>query len=249
MCKLFRLLVLPILIAAPTAYADSGESTRVADAGQHAYTGAGHYPYREKSDYVLKELDLKPGDVVVDIGAGDGWWAERMAKSVGAEGIIHASEVDQKKVEEMKEQFADIPQIGPYLSPTDSTSLPENSCDLAFLSKTYHHLDKGGHVDYLRHLRKVVKPMGRLCVIERHPALTSGRGSQHAWSPAVLMQQAEEAGWVPVRYELITGTYHYIAMFVQQGLFSPGPPRRGRAVGRNRSDEDQDQRFEQDGGI
>lgn len=225
MRKLFRSLVL-LTVVVPTIYADSGESTRVADASQHTCTSSGHYPYREKSDYVLRELDLKPGDVVVDIGAGDGWWAERMAKSVGADGVIYASEVDQKKVDGMKKQFADVPQIKPYLCPTDSTSLPANSCDLAFLSKTYHHLNKGGHVDYLRHLRKVVKPTGRVCVIERHPALTGGRGGQHAWSPGLLMQQAEEAGWVPVRYELITGTYHYIAIFVQQELFQSGPPRR-----------------------
>jgi len=236
MCNLFRLLVLLIVIAAPTTtYADSGQSTRVIDANQHVYKGADRYPYREKSDYVLKELDLKPGDVVVDIGAGDGWWAEQMVKSVGTEGVIHASEVEQKKVDEMKEKFAHIPQIKPYLSPTDSTDLPENSCDLAFLSKTYHHLNKGGHVDYLLHLRKVVKPTGRVCVIERHPSLADGRGKEHAWSPGLLIQQAEKAGWILVRYELMTGTYHYITIFVQKDLFLRGPPRGRPAAGRNRS--------------
>ncbi|MFC1637248.1 class I SAM-dependent methyltransferase [Planctomycetota bacterium] len=166
MYKLSRLFVLLISISVPTAaYADSGESTRITDAEQHAYSGTGRYPYREKSVYVLKELDLKPGDTVVDIGAGDGWWTRKMAEAVGPEGVIHASEVVQKLVDTMKEEFADISQIKPYLSPTDSTSLAENSCDLAFLSKTYHHLDEGSHVDYLRHLKKVVKPMGRLCVI------------------------------------------------------------------------------------
>ena len=104
------LLVLLMLIAAPvTVYADSDQSTRVVDAKQHTYGGSGRYPYRDKSDYVLKELDLKSGDVVVDIGAGDGFWSRQMAKSVGAEGVIHASEVEQKKVDDMKEKLADIP--------------------------------------------------------------------------------------------------------------------------------------------
>jgi len=222
MCNLIRFVVVLMLLSLPTGtYADSVQSTRVIDNNQHACTGGGGYPYRNKSEYVLKELDLKVGDVVVDIGAGDGWWAEKMAKFVGSEGIIHASEVEQKKVDRMKGKFADIPQLKPYLSPTDGTALADNSCDLAFLSKTYHHLNKGGHVDYLRHLRKVVKPTGRLCVIEKHAAFASGRGKEHAWLPDLLFRQAEEAGWIPVRYELITGTYHYIAIFVQRELFTP----------------------------
>jgi len=228
------LLVSLIIIAAPASvYADTDQSTRVADTKQHAYGGSGRYPYRDKSDYVLKELDLKAGDVVVDIGAGDGFWSRQMAKSVGAEGVIHASEVEQRKVDDMKEKLADVPQIKPYLSPLDGTALPENSCDLAFLSKTYHHLNEGGRVDYLRHLRKVINPDGRLCVIEMNSALGSGRGRDHALSPGLLIQQAEEAGWILVRCELMTGTYHFIAIFVQKELFPPQPSRGGRASERN----------------
>jgi ubiquinone/menaquinone biosynthesis C-methylase UbiE len=227
MCNLIRFLLILTLLSMPIeVYADSAQSTRVNDSNQHACTGGGGYPYRKKSEYVLKELDLQAGDVVVDIGAGDGWWAEKMFKFIGSEGIIHASEVEQKKVDGMKEKFADVPQIKPYLCPTDGTALPDNCCDLALLSKTYHHLNKGGHVDYLRHLQKVVKPTGRLCVIEKHAALGSGRSKEHAWLPGMLFQQAEEAGWIPVRYELITGTYHFIAIFVQRDLFPPEPGRR-----------------------
>jgi ubiquinone/menaquinone biosynthesis C-methylase UbiE len=230
---IFSLVLLILIIFPAVVYADSGQSTRIVDPNQHAYDGTGRYPYRQKSDYVLKELDLKASDVVVDIGAGDGFWARQMAKSVGVEGIIHASEVEQEKVDDMKEKLADVPQIKPYLSPLDGTDLPENSCDLAFLSKTYHHFNEGGHVDYLRHLRKVVKPAGRLCVIEMNSALGSGRSKEHTWSPGLLIQQAEEAGWILVRCELMTGTYHFIAIFVQKELFPPQPSRRRRATGNN----------------
>jgi ubiquinone/menaquinone biosynthesis C-methylase UbiE len=212
-------LVLTLIALSTPVQAESGQSTRVTDLDQHSCKIRGGYPYREKADYVLKELDLQPGDVVADIGAGDGWWAERVAELVGPEGVIHASEVDQKKVDRMKERLADLPQVKPYLCPTDGTGLPDDSCDLAFLSKTYHHLPSGGHVDYWRHLRQVVKPAGRVCVIERHTELATGRGKEHGWSPGLLAQQAEEAGWILVRYELITGTYHYLAIFVQKDLF------------------------------
>ena len=70
------------------AYAESGKSTRVTDEKQHVCEEGGGYPYRKKSEYVLGELDLKPGDVIVDIGAGDGWWTEKMALKIGADCTI-----------------------------------------------------------------------------------------------------------------------------------------------------------------
>lgn len=199
---------------------DSWQGTRITDSNQHQPAGTGRYPYRGKSDYVLRELDLRPGDVVVDIGAGDGFWAERMAALVGKEGTVYASEVEQNKVDRMKEKFGDLTQVRPYLCPTDGTGLAENSCELAFLSKTYHHLNADGRVDYLRHLRKVVRPTGRLCVIERYADI-AGQRSSHDMLLSQLVKQAEQAGWIAVRYELMTGTYHYIAIFVQKDLFPP----------------------------
>ena len=147
-------------------------------------------------------------------------------EAVGESGVVHAGEVDQKKVDKLKEKYAEVPQLKPYLCPTDGTGLPDNSCDLAFFSKSYHHLNADSHVDYLRHLHQVIKPTGRVCVIERHPALAEGRSKEHAWSPSHLMEQAEQAGWIVVRYELITGTYHYIALLVPKELFPPEPQRK-----------------------
>jgi predicted methyltransferase len=228
--RVYRRVILAALLAALVAYpaatcfADSGDSTRITKDDQQARTITGGYPYREKSDYVLGELDLKPGDVVVDIGAGDGWWSEKMAPAVGPTGAVHAAEVGQDKVDKMKKSFADTPQIKPYLIPLDGTALEENSCDLAFFSKAYHHLNKDSHVDYLRHLNEVVKPTGRLVVIEQYQKLAVGKSRDHAWAPGLLIQQAEEADWVLLRCELIAGTHHFIAVFAQNEIFPVKQP-------------------------
>lgn len=222
--RLFSLLLTLILAdiwPVHHAFAVQIESTRVTDTVQYARTGS-KYPYRSKQDYILKELDLREGDMVADIGAGDSWWTERMVKYVGEEGRIFALEVNKKKVEELKKKFAGVEQIKPSLCEKESTGLEENSCDLVLFSQVFHHLDKDGRVDYLRHLRKIVKPTGRVVVIEKYVETVTGH-NRHGTRLSVLVAEAEEAGWVPVRYELMTGTYHYIATFVQKDLFPPEP--------------------------
>jgi ubiquinone/menaquinone biosynthesis C-methylase UbiE len=214
-----------VLALTTCLWAEEPQSTRVPDLKYHAYTGTSGYPYRAKSDYILGVLDIQPGDVVIDVGAGDGWWTDVLAKQVGEAGTVHACEVTDKLVSKLQERFKDVPQVHAYLSPKEGTDLPEDSCDLAFFSKVYHHLSEGTHVDYLRHLTRVIKPTGRLCVIERYLEITPGTKS-HGWTLSLLIKQAEEAGWIPVRYELIRGTYHYMVVFVRQDLFPPEPKRK-----------------------
>ena len=193
--------------------------------------GCGGQGYREAVDQVINRLALRQGQVIVDIGAGDGWWAKRMATRIGPQGIIHAGEISQDKVDRLKKNCADTPQIRPYQCPLDGSGLDENSCDLAFISKTYHHFDKAGQVDYLKHLKQVIKPNGRLVILERHAALATGRGLEHAELPGLLVQQAEKAGWMLLRCELLRGSDHFMATFVAPEAVNKrlarGKPERG----------------------
>jgi len=191
--------------------------------------------YREAAGYVVKRLGLRRKSVVVDIGAGDGWWSSKMAEKLGPKGVIHTGEIDQKKVDAIKEKWKAVPQIKPYLCPTDGTGLEENSCDLAFISKTYHHFGKDTHVDYLRHLKKVIKPSGRVVIIERHADLASGRGKEHAWQPGLLGQQAEQAGWMLLRCELIPGSDHFMATLIKPEAFAEKFSRRLKTAKRKQT--------------
>lgn len=180
----------------------------------------GGYGYREAADAVINRLQLKPDSVIVDIGAGDGWWSSKMAEKLSPAGTIHAAEVEQKKVDAMKSKWAGIPQIKPCLCPTDGTGMEDNTCDLAFISKTFHHFDKDGQVDYLKHLKQVIKPTGKLVIIERHSALATGRGAEHGGLPGLIAKQAEEAGWMLLKCDLLPGSDHFMAIFVQPDTFA-----------------------------
>ncbi|MHC4532793.1 MAG: class I SAM-dependent methyltransferase [Planctomycetota bacterium] len=234
MSKRFRVcgVVVAILFLCLPAVGQQRESS--SGRGSSSRGGRG---YREAADYVVKRLGLRRRSVVVDIGAGDGWWASKMAEKLGVKGVIHAGEIDQKKVDAMKEKWEATPQIKPYLCPTDGTGLEESSCDLAFISKTYHHFDKDTQVDYLRHLKKVIKASGRVVIIELHADLASGRGKEHSVQPGLLGHQAEQAGWMVLRCELIPGSDHFMATFVKPEAFSEKLSRRLKAAAKRRQSE------------
>jgi predicted methyltransferase len=47
----------------------------------------------QKPDEVVKALELKPGDVVADVGAGSGYFTRRIAKAVALGGKVYAVDV------------------------------------------------------------------------------------------------------------------------------------------------------------
>lgn len=195
------------------------QTTRITNEKQHERQGPRSYPYRDKADFVMRELDVQAGDVVADLGCGTGFWTKLMAETVGSTGTVHASEVSDEKVAGLKKQLESLPQVKPYVCPKDGTGLPEKSCDLVYLSQTYHHLPDD-RLAYLKHLRTVIKPDGRLAIIEKYPVIAT-KANGHGTDLSALMSVAEKTGWIPLRIELIPSTYHYLAIFAQKEMFPP----------------------------
>lgn len=216
----FALAVIPAFLAPPPAVQDPGwRSTRILDPAQYRRRGSQNYPHRAEPHvgFISRELDVRTGDAVADVGAGDGFWTDLLSRRVGAEGTVWAAEVTQTLVDKLAERFADTPQVKPRLIPKDRLDLPERSLDLAWFSLVYHHLpeDRAG---YLKRLRAVVKPTGWLAIVERYSVLLSGP-KVHGAPASALLGAAESAGWVLLRFELLPGTNHYLAFFAQKDLF------------------------------
>jgi SAM-dependent methyltransferase len=120
----------------------------------------------ERPDLLLAELDLKPGMVVADIGAGSGYHARRIAETVGRAGKVYAVDVQPQMVERLR-ALAREPRYGnlqPILSTADDVSLPPASVDLAIMVDVYHELEFP--LEVMRSVVRALKPGGRVALVE-----------------------------------------------------------------------------------
>ena len=150
---------------------------------------------------LAKLMEWKAGTVVADIGAGDGKFSFEAAKRVGAEGRVYATEIDQDKLKELREEVKkrNLQNVTVVTSKEADTGLPEGCCDAIFLRHVYHHLTQPGEFD--RNLVRSLKPGAHLVVIDFPPssnsALVEGvpknRGG-HGIPEKVLVEELTAAG-------------------------------------------------------
>ena len=121
---------------------------------------------KNKPDQILKALALQPGQTVADIGAGGGYFSLRFANVVGREGRVFAVDTDPSFLELImsKAKEKGLDGVETVLATEDELRLPKRSLDLVFMRNVTHHLPN--RVDYFGKLRDMLKPDGRVAIIE-----------------------------------------------------------------------------------
>ncbi len=92
-------------------------------------------PYFRNPQRLLKAAGLKPGQKVLEVGCGPGFFTIPAAKIVGEEGVVYAVDVHPLAIERVKEKIEreGIKNITPILANASDTGLPDQSIDLAFI--------------------------------------------------------------------------------------------------------------------
>ena len=120
----------------------------------------------ERSDVLMRELALRPGMVVADVGAGSGYYSRRMARAVSPGGAVFAVDVQPQMVALLKDlsRQPDLAGIQPILATEQDVRLAPASIDLAIMVDVYHELAFPQEV--MRSLVKALKPGGRVVFVE-----------------------------------------------------------------------------------
>ncbi len=124
--------------------------------------------WHEQADRLAALLHWHSGDVVAEIGAGNGELTLEAAHRVGSSGKVFTTELDEQKLAHLQQLAARQKNITAVQAAEAGTNLTPACCDSIFMRLVYHHLTKPAEVD--ASLFRSLKPGGRLAVIDQEPA-------------------------------------------------------------------------------
>jgi ubiquinone/menaquinone biosynthesis C-methylase UbiE len=145
---------------------------------------------------LVELLDLAPGMVVGDVGAGFGAWTMEFARWTGPGGHVFATDIGEAQLAALqdvvrREKLANVTVVK---GTVESTNLPAACCDAILVRDAYHHFTAPQPM--VRSLAAALKPGGRLAVVDFPPrpktAVPAGVPSDrrgHGVPPEVVRQE------------------------------------------------------------
>ncbi len=131
-------------------------------------------PSWENTSIILRNLGLKKGETIADIGSGSGFFTDKFSKLVGSNGRVIALELKDEHIERLKAYINEtgINNIEVIKGREDVLELPFQ-VDKMFMCSLYHIMygvisDKDRDT-YLRSLVKCLKPNGELIIVDNGP--------------------------------------------------------------------------------
>ena len=140
---------------------------------------------------VVAAMQLQPGQIVADIGAGSGLLSVPAAKAVGPRGRVFAVEIDAGFFSAIRKRADEngVANIQPVLGSFTDPKLPVTTVDVAFFHDVLHHVEN--RREYLKTLARYLSPAGRIFVVD----FEGGKGP-HAQQPELQVSREQLATWM-----------------------------------------------------
>jgi arsenite methyltransferase len=181
-----------------------------------SYIGALEDPKRDtyqKPHEVLAALNIKPGEVIADIGAGSGYFTFRLSHFVGAKGKVYAVDVSPDMIKHINRRIreAKTSNIISILADIDDPLLPDRSVNRFFICDVWHHVENQSK--YLSLMKKMLKLGGEVVMIDFHKKeLPVGPPPQIKIAREDLIKQMETNGF-RLKKEHTFLPYQYFLVF------------------------------------
>jgi ubiquinone/menaquinone biosynthesis C-methylase UbiE len=144
----------------------------------------------------MTALNIKPGEVIADIGAGSGYFTFRLAHFVGDKGKVYAVDVSPDMIRHVNRRIRETKttNVVTILADNDDPLLADKSVNRFFICDVWHHVEN--QTKYLSLMKKMLKPGGEVVMIDFHKKeLPFGPPMQMKIAREDLIKQLETNGF------------------------------------------------------
>lgn len=157
---------------------------------------------------VLHALDIKPGDVVVDLGCGSGYFALRLSPQAAKNGRVLAEDIRGLPLVFLwfRTILKSERNINVIHGDVTDPHLPQERVNEVLIANTYHELADPQAI--LRHVRESLISSGRLVVVDRAPNpadISTSRLAEHEISAQQVEKELRRA-----QFEIVTLQNNFI---------------------------------------
>lgn len=151
---------------------------------------------------VVHLLGAAPGQTVVDLGAGTGYFLPYLAVAVGASGRVLALDSEPAMIEHVRRRARreGLANVEARTVPAEGVELPPESVDRILVVDTWHHLPDRAR--YAAGLRDALRPGGEILVVDFTFESRHGPSVEHRLPPERV---AEELASARLDVEVVSG--------------------------------------------
>jgi ubiquinone/menaquinone biosynthesis C-methylase UbiE len=154
----------------------------------------------QRATDMLKALAVSAGDWVADVGAGNGYYAQRLSQIVGPAGKVFAEDISDRTMNllEQRVKLFDLRNVEVVKGDDDNPKLPASSLSAVLVVDSYHHFSQPQPM--LEQVLRALKPGGRLVIADyslsdRRSLPRAEQVKMHEIDPALVRAELQQIGF------------------------------------------------------